>query len=238
MAQVGKRDRSIPTKRPRSRALKRIVVLNARGETAAMKAVLHKTEVSVSEARFKRLSRNPRLLRQVLAGYADTVAKAEREGRSVTLTFKISPTGDAESTVVPENDPLDVAMAAAKERGRTKVAEILNGEDMLNARDFGPLIGASHETVHAKRRRFEILGLEGATRGVKYPRWQVTDSGLPLPGLSRLFDVLGDQPWTVYRFLGTAHPELGGCTALEALKEGRIDVVLGAAKNQVTGAFA
>ena len=70
MAQVKERDRSTPSKRPLARALKRTVVLNARGETAAMKAVSHKTEVSVSEARFKRLSRNPRLLRQVLAGFA------------------------------------------------------------------------------------------------------------------------------------------------------------------------
>ena len=66
----------------------------------------------------------------------------------------------------------------------------------------------------------------------------VLDFTVPLPGLGRLFGILGDQPWTVYRFLRTAHAELGGSTGLDAMKEGRIDVVLGAARNQVTGAFA
>lgn len=70
---------------------------------------------------------------------------------------------------------------------------------MRITRDFGPLIGASHETVNIKRKTGKVLGLEGAKRGVKDPRWQVTDAGLPLPGLAALFAALGKQPWTVYR---------------------------------------
>jgi hypothetical protein len=73
---------------------------------------------------------------------------------------------------------------------------------------------------------------------VKYPRWQVTDAGLPLPGLPRLFEILGEQPWTVYRFPRTAHAELGGRTALDALKAGQVDAVVGVAKSQAAGAFA
>ncbi|MDN2764734.1 DUF2384 domain-containing protein, partial [Campylobacter jejuni] len=62
--------------------------------------------------------------------------------------------------------------------------------------------------------------------------------GLPLPSLPQLFAVLGEKPWTVYRFLRTAHAELGGRTALEALKAGQSEAVLGVAQNQIAGHFA
>jgi hypothetical protein len=233
MAQVREQNRSTPPKKARR---KRILGRNSAGKIA-FKAGANITEVSVSKALFERIVGKPRPIGKMLAGYANTVTKARKTGRFVTVTFRVSPDGDAEP-VVAEPDALDAAWAAAKARGQVKVAEILKGEDMLTARDFGPLIGASHETVHAKRRRFEVLGLEAATRGVKYPRWQVTDAGLPLPGLTQLFTVLGKQPWTVYRFLRNSHPELGGRTALDALKAGQVEAVVAVARNQVTGTFA
>ena len=195
-------------------------------------------EVRISKTRFERIVGKPRLIRQLLADYADTLAQAEREGRVTTMTLQVSPDGKTELIkAAAKGDALDAALAAAKARGQQKIADILKGEDMLTTRDFGPLIGASHETVNVKRKTGEILGLEGATRGVKYPRWQVTDAGLPLPGLAALFAALGKQPWTVYRFLRAAHAELGGCTALDALKAGQVEAVLGAARNQGAGVF-
>lgn len=53
-----------------------------------------------------------------------------------------------------------------------------------------------------------------------------------------MFEVLGDQPWTIYRFLRAAHAELGGRTALDALKAGQVDAVVNAAKNQAVCAFS
>lgn len=81
-------------------------------------------------------------------------------------------------------------------RGTTTVTDILNGVDMLTSRGFGPLIGASHETVNIKRKR------------------------------------------SVYRFLRTAHAELSGRTALDALKAGQVDGVVAVAGNQASGTFA
>lgn len=108
---------------------------------------------------------------------------------------------------------------------------------MLTAADFARLIGTSHETLNVKRRKGEVLGLQGATRGFIYPAWQVTEAGLPLPGLSRVFEILG-QPWTVYRFLLSEHAELGSRTALAALKLGQQEAVYAAADNQSNGAFS
>jgi hypothetical protein len=46
----------------------------------------------------------------------------------------------------------------------------------------------------------------------------------------RLFDVLGDDSWTVYRFLTQHHPELEGDTALSALQRSKVSRVLAAAE--------
>ncbi len=176
---------------------------------------------------------------KVLAVYADSVATAKRMGHAVIVTLRVGPDGNAESiSGTDKPDALDAALLAAKARGQSKIADILKRDEMLTAREFGQLIGASHETVNVKRKRFEVLGLEGATRGVKYPEWQLTNSGLPLPGLSQVFSALGGQPWTVYRFLQTAHSELGGRTGLDALKADQLDAVLEIAHNQSAGAFA
>lgn len=236
MVQVRKQGRPASAKRVSAR--KHVLVRNGAAKATAFKAGADVAEVSVSKTRFDRIAGKSRPIGKVLAGYADTLAKAKRTGQAVTVTFRVSPDGNAEPIAAAGGDPLDAALASARARGQKKVAEILKGQDMLTARAFGPLIGASHETVNAKRKRFELLGLEGATRGVKYPRWQITDAGLPLPGLPDLFSVLGAQPWTVYRFLQTAHAELGGRTALDALKGGKVDAVVGVARNQGAGVFA
>jgi len=201
------------------------------------------TDVTVSKVRYGRIANKRAQLSKVIANYADTAEKAKRSGKSFIVTYNVSPDGKIEVVrEAPAEKPaaasLDAAIARARERGATKIADILKGADMMTARDFGQLIGVSHETVNKKRKTHEVLGLEGTTRGVKYPRWQATDDGRPLPGLADLFKALGDQPWTVYRFLRAPHAELGGLTALDALKAGEIPAVIEVAENQATGAFS
>uniref|UniRef100_E6VQ07 Uncharacterized protein n=1 Tax=Rhodopseudomonas palustris (strain DX-1) TaxID=652103 RepID=E6VQ07_RHOPX len=176
--------------------------------------------------------------------YSAGAKKAKKIGQPVRFTVEVLPDGSAKAigtpvTIAPPNvSSLEAALSAARDRGRIKIAEILKGEDMLTGSDFGALIGVSHETVNVRRGRGEILGLQGAARGVRYPSWQLTDAGMPLPGLSELFEVLGRQPWTVFRFLQTQHSELDGRTALEAMKGGQREAVLEVAKNQMTGTFS
>jgi len=203
------------------------------------------TEVPVTKVRYGRIANKKAALSKVIAGYADTAAKAKRTGKVFVVTYAVSPNGKIEvvreapsETPAAGGSPLDAALARAKGRGATKVAEILKGADMLTAQEFGALIGTTHTTVNAKRKGHEVLALQGATRGFRYPRWQITPEHLPLPGLAQLFEALGDQPWTVYRFLRAAHAELGGKTALDALKAGQVEAVVGVAANQTAGAFS
>ncbi|MDQ2860846.1 MAG: hypothetical protein M3T55_08985 [Pseudomonadota bacterium] len=186
------------------------------------------------------LRNRPVFVRQLLERVAQAASEAERSGEAIDLTIKVTPDASeaATTSTLVRGDSLDRALAEARGRGAFRVADILKSPDMLSARAFGPLVDMSHETVNQKRKAGEILGLTGATRGNRFPRWQVTQEGLPLPGLKTLFEALGGDPWTIYRFLLQRHNELAGETALDALKAGRVEAVAGVARNISQGAFA
>jgi hypothetical protein len=133
---------------------------------------------------------------------------------------------------------LTEALATARTRGAEVKEELLADPDMLNTAAIADLLGMSEEGVRLKRKRHEILGLESAKRGIRYPAWQVLEGRQLLPALPRLFAMLGDDPWRLFRFLQQHHNEIGGDRALDALRLGRVDGVLAAAENTATGAFS
>jgi hypothetical protein len=115
---------------------------------------------------------------------------------------------------------LERALADARRRGRSRLAEILSGPEMLSADAFAARLGTTRATITAWRHKNQVLGLEGATRGFRFPAWQVGADGKPLRGLPQLFDGLGGDGWAVYRILVQRHPELGNLSGEEALAEG------------------
>jgi hypothetical protein len=134
------------------------------------------------------------------------------------------------------NDDLSRALEASRTRGRALVAKLLGGKDMLTTDEFGKLIGVTRDTVNQKRKRQEVLALEGVGREPRFPKWQVGKDGKAFRALPELFDRLGGNPWTVYRFLVQHHPELNGLTGVEALQRGRTNRVLDAAESTLTAA--
>jgi hypothetical protein len=116
-------------------------------------------------------------------------------------------------------------------------ATILAGFDMLSADQFAELLGTTRMTVNSKRQNHQVLGLEGAKRGFRFPAWQVDEDGKPFAALPRLFERLGGGPWSVYRFLVQPHPELDGMTGREALRRGKTDQALEVADSIADGAF-
>lgn len=135
------------------------------------------------------------------------------------------------------DDGLDRALEAARERGEHRAAEILSGEEMLGAEAFAELLGVSRATVNAKSQRHEILALEGAN-GPSLPCLAGRCERPAVEVLPTLFELLGDSSWTVYRFLVQHHPELGGASARDDLKLGRADQVIEVAKSVAEDAFA
>jgi hypothetical protein len=204
-----------------------------------------KEVVKISKSKVvKRIVAGKSATKGVMSGFTRAVQWVARSGKSVQMTVIIEPNATAPRIAVEElarpaaRDELDIALGAARTRGAARVADILNGADMLTADAFAEEIGATRETVHKKRRRHEVLGLEGPKRGVRFPKWQLNRSGELLSGLPQLFEALGDHPWAVYRFLLQGHPELDGATGLAALRAGRIEEVIGVAGSVGAGAFA
>jgi hypothetical protein len=152
----------------------------------------------------------------------------EGAGRTPKPTWGLRP-----ESVPPKLESLQLkaALSEAFERGGHLAAKILRQSDMLTAGDFAASLNLSRETVRQKMLKHEILAVRGAKQGHRFPAWQVTTEGRLLPELPRLFELLGGNPWTVYRFLLQHHPELDGATAFEALKTGKVEDVLAAAKN-------
>lgn len=134
-------------------------------------------------------------------------------------------------------DDLGVALAEARIRGAGRAAEILAGPGMLSADQFAALVGVTREGVRQKMIRREILGLQGAKRGVRYPAWQVTRDGGLLPELPKVFALLGDSPWAVYRFLTQPSAAFRGASPLESLRDGKVKPVLEAAEGIARGDF-
>lgn len=173
----------------------------------------------------------------MIAEYEQIAKRHAKLGHSFKIEITVTPDQAPVIETRPAGDALDQAIARAKERGAKHISEILRSPDMLNARDFGKLVGASHETVNKWRQAGLVLALEGQTRGYRYPRWQVTDDGRIVPGLKTIAEELGD-PWIVHRFLLQSHPELNGQTALECLKSGQEKAVIETAHAIAQGSFA
>lgn len=189
------------------------------------------------------VERQPKLLKDFIKIYG----KAVRKRRFVELVLRVSPGPQASVVQVMEHaasppagdrarggdTELQTELAAARQRGRARVGEIMRSDEMLNAVQFADLLHTTRMTVNSKRQKHEVLGLQGATRGFKYPRWQIDDTGRPFGVLPRLFKVLGGDSWSVYRFLVQHHPELDGLTGREALSQGKVDEVIEAAESGV-----
>jgi hypothetical protein len=180
--------------------------------------------------------------KRLLRIYGDEIKKSWAVGRPVSFKVVVDPKGKTvwtpfevkhepvlakEST---DNDDLEAALGAARERGRLRAADILGGKDMLSADAFAKMLGTTRVTVNTKRQNGQVLGLDGAKRGFRFPVWQIGSEGKPYASLVELHQLLGG-PWGVYRFLMQPHGELDGLTGREALNRGRIKAVLQAAES-------
>lgn len=202
-------------------------------------------KIKVPDNASKVLSGKPKRVQALLQEYGQAISKSRTAGRPVSFRVDVDPEGDMvvtpveeeTATIAPLTDEasvpdaeLEQALAAARSRGRLKAAEILSGADMLNADNFAKLVGTTRVTVNAKRQNGQVLGLDGAKRGFRFPEWQLDSDGKPYAALAILHERLGG-PWAVYRFMVQPHGELDGLTGREALEQGRAEQALEAAES-------
>jgi hypothetical protein len=200
-------------------------------------------EFEVPHNAHQAIAGQPSWAEALLQQYREAVIRSREAGRSVSFRVDVDPAGTASVTPVEEVTPdqaypveetgepgfeLQEALAAARDRGRLRAAEILGAEDMLSAEAFAQVLGTTRVTVNTKRQSGQILGLDGAKRGFRFPLWQLDAEGRPFAELAVLHERLGGA-WAVYRFLVQPHGELDGLTGREALERGKSTAVLRAA---------
>ncbi|MER8672027.1 XRE family transcriptional regulator [Mesorhizobium sp. M1156] len=188
----------------------------------------------------------------LLERYQEAIARSRKIGHRVSFRVEVDPASDAQTITPVEEQPvetfpvedtrkpdaeLEAALATARVRGRKRVAEIVAGEDMLSAEAFAKLLGTSRVTVNAKRQSGQVLGIDGAKRGFRFPVWQLDKDGRPFGTLPALHETLGNSAWAVYRFLVSRHGALDGRTGLRALQQGDDASVLAAAEGMARGDF-
>ncbi|MER9344504.1 XRE family transcriptional regulator [Mesorhizobium sp. M0601] len=190
----------------------------------------------------------------LLERYQEAIARSRKIGHRVSFRVEVDPAADAQTITPVEEQPiasdvfavedtgkpdaeLEAALAGARARGRKRVAEIVAGEDMLSAEAFAKLLGTSRVTVNAKRQSGQVLGIDGAKRGFRFPVWQLDKDGRPFGALPALHAMLGNSAWAVYRFLVSRHGALDGRTGLRALQQGDDASVLAAAEGVARGDF-
>lgn len=199
--------------------------------------------MEVSDVASKALTRSPKQMKALLKVYSDAIVRSRTVGRPVSFRVEVDPKGEtflsqvddvavvrqpvAEEVLEPDPE-LEASLADARERGRLRAADILGGADMLSADAFAKMLGTTRVTVNTKRRSGQVLGLDGAKRGFRFPAWQLDAEGKPYAALRELHERLGG-PWAVYRFLVQPHGELDGFTGREALERGNVRAALEAA---------
>jgi hypothetical protein len=201
-----------------------------------------------------KLPRKADFEKALLNQYTKAVQLSQKAGHQVSFRVIVDPRAGAQTISIVEEDPrvgdgafpaeeagepddeLKAALSAARERGRRRVGEILSEGDMLSADAFSDLLGVSRVTVNTKRQNGQVLGLDGAKRGFRFPAWQLDQDGRPYAALPKLHEILAGA-WTVYRFLVSSHGALDGRTGLDALKRGQDSDVIAAAEGIARGDF-
>jgi hypothetical protein len=135
--------------------------------------------------------------RRVLAAVASGAGAVVRTGRTLTLDIEpaprkgpsrfrvvkrlraeaLAPRAEAEPKAEIPAGEARAALRRAYARGEEAAAELLSGPEMLSSDEIAGSLGLSREAVHRKRRRGELLGIEGAKRGVRFPAWQLGPDG-------------------------------------------------------------
>ena len=89
------------------------------------------------------------------------------------------------------------------------------------------------QAIQKAAAKHDILGMKMADNVMVFPAFQFGPHGENLPHLREVLALLDPDwvdPWGSALWLNTADPEFGGTTAAEAIRDGRADVVLEAAR--------
>lgn len=134
-------------------------------------------------------------------------------------------------------DELIDAISKARERGRKTSDEILSKDDMLYFEDFAKYISVTPFILFHMVYNHEVIAMFNDTK-IRFPKWQVDDSGKPYERIPELLKIFQFDSWSVYRFLLQKHNEVNGITGLELLKSGRWNDIINVTESIFSGNFS
>lgn len=164
---------------------------------------------------------------EALAGDLGTAALGEAVSAPSDLEALLRALRE-ESVASQSQDPL----AAARLRGLEARRRLLESEGgTLPATAVAKLLGISRQAVNKRRRAGTLLAFPLGRRGFAYPLWQFED-GAAVAGLEEVLrELSGEDPWMQARFFLHHHPHLDGERPLDALRHGRREEVVTAARS-------
>jgi biotin operon repressor len=125
----------------------------------------------------------------------------------------------------------DDPLAPARLRGireREKLLEVEGGT--LSADDVAKHLNITRQAVNKRRQQGALVGLDAGRHGYLYPAWQFVREGT-IPDLEAVLKALHDHdPWMQHIFMVSGNTRLEDRTPLEALRQGRLDDLLVAAR--------
>jgi hypothetical protein len=131
------------------------------------------------------------------------------------------------------------ALRRSFERAEALKSELLNSPEWVNGETLAREVGLSRATVDNRRVAGKLLAVEfGAKRGFRFPLWQreLLAERMMREAFEFTLERLADVgAWSRYRFFVRSAPELEGSTPIEALKDGRSDLVFKAAEAWAAG---
>jgi hypothetical protein len=126
------------------------------------------------------------------------------------------------------SDPVDFPVDADEIKKRLL---FLSGKP-LTAQAVARRLSIPIEWVENDRQKNHLIGIPVESYGYLYPAFQFTEDGAVLSNLDKLLQSLERfDVWMQLQFLQTGDLRLEGSTPIDALKQGKLDLVLSAAEN-------
>ena len=126
----------------------------------------------------------------------------------------------------------------ARERLAALVVPVADPIETVSSDEATARLGLKHrQSVLDRYRRGELIGFETARRGVRFPAEQFLPDGTTLPGTVELLELFDGNGHRLWRWLEVSTNLLEGSSPIEALRDGELDRVLGAAAAHIDGAY-
>jgi hypothetical protein len=182
-----------------------------------------KSLVLPADAQVAIVSRNATALRKVRARNKQLTGRAFRffsgSLKKATVVKKEAFAPDARALAVLEG--VRIAQEGLRRSG--------GAYDLDQVRTL--LRGISRQAIDKRVQEGSLLAVPGPSNHRSFPTLQFNADGTIIEGLKSIREALPtDNPWTVLNFLAEPDDRLNGCKPIDLLKEGKIELVVEAAR--------